>query len=77
MVPNSTTTTFFVESTDDIDNAVWLLRLTYLIHVARIQHRADATEKLAAIDVEQELTAAELSDRLRTIFENHLTEIQE
>lgn len=69
--PKSNYTTFSIDSQDDIDTAVWLLRVSYLYHVAHIQRREAADEKLLDIDVNQELADAAVSDDVRSIFEEH------
>lgn len=72
VAPNSPTgTTFYIESVADIDNAVWLLRLSYLHHVLDCQKNegTEADSELTDIDVEAELDELDPSDALRSAFE--------
>lgn len=72
VAPNSPTgTTFYIKSEDDIDSAVWLLRLSYLVHVLGLQKREGTklNPKLNDIDVNEELNELDPSDALRSVFE--------
>lgn len=70
VAPNSPTgTTFSIESEDDIENAVWLFRLSYLHHVLGLQKHENPNTKLSSINVEEELDELGPSDTLRSIFE--------
>ncbi|WP_247003444.1 luciferase family protein [Halosolutus gelatinilyticus] len=64
-----TATTYRIESADDVAHAVWLFRLSYLVHVAALQRDEEATPSLAAIDIEAELEALEPSDAIRRAFD--------
>jgi hypothetical protein len=69
-VPGSpTATTFHIESTDDIDHAVWLFRLSYLARVAYLQKRGETESNLIDIDVSEEVDKLALSDAVRSAFE--------
>lgn len=70
VVPSSNATTFRVESTDDIEQALALLRFSYLYQVIVLQKHGDVPPELAAIDVSNELTRIDVSDDLRAIFED-------
>lgn len=63
-----TATTFHIESVDDVDQAVWLFRLSYLVHLAILQKRNEAT-KLSDIDVRKEVNEFEPTDSIRSAFE--------
>jgi hypothetical protein len=62
-------TTFALESTDDIEQAVFLLRLSYLYHVSVLDRSPDTDERgeTIDIDVETEIQKLELSDELRAV----------
>ncbi|WP_277552422.1 luciferase family protein [Halobaculum limi] len=62
-------TTYYIESTDEFDHARWLLRLSYLYHVAVLQRTPAGSEELADVDVEAELAALAPSDTVRAAFE--------
>lgn len=64
-----TATTFRIDSAEDVDRAIWLFRLSYLIHVAVLQRSGEAKSALAALDLEDELDALEPSDAIRSAFE--------
>ncbi len=64
-----TGTTFYIKSEDDIDNAVWLFRLSYLHCVWSLQKREETNSNLANIAVEEELDKLDPSDALRSVFE--------
>ncbi|HET7324223.1 MAG TPA: luciferase family protein [Halococcus sp.] len=68
--PNSNATTFHVESDEDIEQALALLRFSYLYQVLVLQKRGNAPPELAAIDVRDELARMDASDDLRAIFED-------
>lgn len=66
--PESGWTTFHVEGADDVDGALWLLRLSYLSH-ARTVRRTDAGRNtLSNLDVDSELADLEPSDELRELL---------
>ncbi|MFC4440200.1 MULTISPECIES: luciferase domain-containing protein [Natrialbaceae] len=64
-----TATTFRIESTDDVDRAVRLFRLSYLVRVATLQEDVGAESDVTDIDVEKELDGLEPSDAIRRAFE--------
>jgi hypothetical protein len=66
--PESGWTTFHVEGPDDVDDALWLLRLSYLSHAAAMAKAAAAEEALSSLDVDAELDALEPSDELRALL---------
>lgn len=61
-------TTYRVESDED-DHARWLLRLSYLYHVAVLQKTPAGAEELADVDVDSELDALDVSPAVREAFE--------
>jgi hypothetical protein len=66
--PESGWTTFHVEGADDVDGALWLLRLSYLSH-AKAVHKTDAgRDALSGLGVDAELAALELSDGVRDLL---------
>ncbi|MFH5798265.1 luciferase family protein [Haladaptatus sp. CMAA 1911] len=65
--PESGWTTFRVEGPDDVDEALWLLRLSYLSHVAAMSDVADA-EIPTSLDVDAEFDALEPSGELRALL---------
>lgn len=68
------TTTFHIESTDDIDHVVWLFRLSYLARVAVLQKHKETGAKLMDIDVQEELDTLAPSDAVRHAFETAATD---
>ncbi|WP_231183900.1 luciferase family protein [Haladaptatus sp. DYF46] len=65
--PESGWTTFRVEGPGDVDEALWLLRLSYLSHVAAMSDVAD-TEIPSSLDVDAEFDALEPSGELRALL---------
>lgn len=72
VVPESNATTFHVESTDDVDRAVALLRISYLYHVSVLRRTAGSEGVVEGLDVEAALDELGLSDELRTVLTRHV-----
>ncbi|KTG10394.1 hypothetical protein AUR64_12565 [Haloprofundus marisrubri] len=72
VVPDSGWTTFRLRTDADLDAARWLLRLSYLYHVATLRRRAEFADVVGAVDVESELDAMEPSPRTRAVFDRVL-----
>jgi hypothetical protein len=62
-------TTYYVESAADYDHARWLLRLSYLYHVAVLQQTPAGAEEFVDVDVAAELDTMDLGDDVRAAFE--------
>lgn len=62
-------TLYIIESTNDIADAIWLFRLSYLVHVSLLQKRGKAEAALAELDVRNELDELEPTDAVRDAFE--------
>ncbi|MFC6964088.1 luciferase domain-containing protein [Halocatena marina] len=62
-------TTFALESEDDIEQAVFLLRLSYLYHVSSLDRETDTDEQVEImdLDVAAEISKLQLSDELHTV----------
>lgn len=69
VVPESGWTTCYVESEADVERCVWLLRLSYLYHVTTLKRTPAGAETFAEVDVSEELAALDVSDEIRTAFE--------
>lgn len=69
VIPNRATT-FTIESEDGIEQAVFLLRLSYIHHVRMLEQIPDTQELIDSIDLdmEAEIRQLNLSDELRTVF---------
>ncbi|SFR61098.1 luciferase domain-containing protein [Halogeometricum limi] len=68
LYPDSGWVTKYLHAESDVEQAVWLLRLSYLLHVAALQRRPDAEEAIRAVDVAAETAAMDLSAGLREMF---------
>lgn len=68
LYPDSGWVTKYLESDDDVDTAVDLLRLNYLYQVAALQRRETVDETIADLDVAAELDGMDLPDGLRELF---------
>jgi hypothetical protein len=62
-------TTFSIESPDDYDHARWLLRLSYLSHVAALSRTPAGAAEFDDVDVAAELERLDLGEELETAFE--------
>jgi len=69
VVPESGWTTRYIEDEDDVDRAIWLLRLSYLYHVNTLKKTPAGAEKFANVDVDEELAELEASDGVIEAFE--------
>ncbi len=66
--PESGWTTFHVERERDVDDALWLLRLSYLSHAKSLKNVDSGQKSLSALDVERELAGLGPSDELRAVL---------
>ena len=69
VVPESGWTTHYIEDEDDVENATWLLRLSYLYHVKTLKRTPAGAEKFEDIDVDEELDELGVSEGMRAAFE--------
>jgi len=68
---------FPVDTAADIDHAVWLFRLSYLYRAIVTPNRDAIDSDLAILDIEAELADMEMSNDLRTFFEDLLRQHRE
>ena len=66
VVPHSNSTTFHIESPDDIAHVVWLFRLSYLARLAALERRGELDSDM---DIQHELDELAPSDGVRDAFE--------
>lgn len=69
VVPESGWTTLYIEGTDDVDRAVWLLRVSYLYHVNNLKRTPAGADKFEDIGVREELDELGVSDEVYAKFE--------
>lgn len=69
VVPESGWTTRYVEDDADVEQAIWLLRLSYLYHVTNLKKTPKGAEMFAEIDVADELDELDTSEEVRAAFE--------
>ena len=67
LFPDSGWVTKYVETGTDRDEAITLLRLSYLVHVTGRQQRADPDPEIVTVDVAGEADALGLSSELRAL----------
>ncbi|WP_117591191.1 luciferase domain-containing protein [Haloprofundus halophilus] len=72
VVPDSGWTTFRIRTGADLEPARWLLRLSYLYHVATLRRRPELAGVVGDVDVEGELDAMSPSPRVRESFDRVL-----
>lgn len=69
VVPESGWTTRYIEDEDDVEKAIWLLRLSYLYHVNNLKQTPAGAEKFENVDVAAELDELGVSDEVGAAFE--------
>lgn len=69
VVPESGWTTLYVEDDEDVDRAIWLLRLSYLYHVNTLKKTPAGAENFENVDVAAELEALGVSEEVQAAFE--------
>jgi hypothetical protein len=69
VVPESGWTTRYVEDDDDVERAIWLLRLSYLYHVNNLKQTPAGAENFENVEVAAELEELGVSDDVRSAFE--------
>ncbi|WP_276300402.1 luciferase family protein [Halorussus lipolyticus] len=69
VVPESGWTTYYIKGEEDVERAIWLLRLSYLYHVNNLKKTPAGAEKFENVDVADELAELEISDDVRAAFE--------
>ena len=69
VVPESGWTTHYVEDDEDVQECIWLLRLSYLYHVNTLKKTPAGAEKFENVDVDAELDELGVSDEIRAAFE--------
>jgi len=69
VVPESGWTTCYVRDDEDVERCVWLLRLSYLYHVATLKKTPAGAETFAEVDVDEELAELGASDEVKAAFE--------
>jgi hypothetical protein len=66
--PNSGWVSYQIESDQDVDGALWLLRVAYLYHLITVRKRDGDHTELNAVDVETALAELDTSDELKQVF---------
>jgi len=69
IVPESGWTTHYIEDEDDVERAIWLLRLSYLYHVNNLKKTPAGAGKFENVDVADELAELEISEEVLAAFE--------
>ena len=69
-VPNSGWTSHRLRSEDDVDDGLWLLRLSYLYRALTQRRKPIGEAVLAEVDVPAELDDLGVSEQVRAVFEN-------
>ncbi|WP_267639714.1 luciferase domain-containing protein [Haloarchaeobius amylolyticus] len=67
LLTDSGWTTYYIESSDDFEHALWLVRLSYLYHVRVLQQRDGG--RFDDVDVAAELDALDVSEAVQAAFE--------
>jgi hypothetical protein len=67
VLPDSGWVSYRVHSDEDVDGALWLLRVSYLYHLIAIRKR-DEEHPGDTVDIDAELVELDMSDALRDVF---------
>lgn len=68
--PNTGWTSCQVRSTEDVQNALWLLRVSYLYRAVTRRQKPVGQAVLAEVDVAAELADLGVSEQLRAVFDD-------
>ncbi|HVO44447.1 MAG TPA: luciferase family protein, partial [Aggregatilineales bacterium] len=66
--PGTGLISFHLKSDRDIDNALWLLRLSYLRNLAQLRKRGLADASTESVDLEREIDNLNLSQAMRSLL---------
>lgn len=69
-VPNSGWTSYRLRSDDDVEDGLWLLRVSYLYRALTQRRKPIGEAVLADVDVAAELDDLDVSEQVRAVFEN-------
>jgi hypothetical protein len=69
IVPESGWTTHYIEANEDVEQAIWLLRLSYLYHVNNLKKTPAGAEKFEGIEVAEELDELGVGEEVQAVFE--------
>ena len=69
-VPESGWTSFTVDSADDVNDGLWLLRISHLYRALTKRNKPEGREVLENTDLEAELSEMDVSDAVMEIFAN-------
>lgn len=64
-----TATTLRLDSADDVDHAIWLFRLSYIVHVAILQKTGETNTELREIKSHKEIADLTSDTAIRSAFE--------
>ncbi len=65
LLPDTGWITFYIRSDADVEQAIWLFRLSYLFYASRSSSRVLVGD---AFDIQAAVDALHLSDEMRTVF---------
>jgi hypothetical protein len=68
VVPDSGWISYRIRSDEDIDGALWLLRVAYLYHVITMRKSEEEPSEIAAVDIDAELAELGVSNELHDAF---------
>ncbi|WP_247003439.1 luciferase family protein [Halosolutus gelatinilyticus] len=69
VVPDSGWISYYIRSDDDVDGALWLLRLSYLYQLVLLRKRTGDSLEKDGIDVDAELAELDTSDDVYRTFD--------
>jgi hypothetical protein len=68
VLPDSGWVSYRVRSDEDIDGALWLLRVAYLYHVVTMRKHEEEHPSGDAVDIDAALTELDVSDAVEHVF---------
>jgi Family of unknown function (DUF5519) len=68
VMPDSGWVSYRIQSDEDVDGALWLLRVAYLYHVITLQNREEGPPTGDAINIDTALAELDMSNTLENVF---------
>ncbi len=68
ILPESTWTSYWVKSDNDMQQAIWLFRVSYLRHLIQLSRHPERHEGLPQMDLSAEIDALQPSNELHRLF---------
>lgn len=73
VLPDSGWVSYRVHSDEDVEGALWLLRVSYLYHLIALRKRDEDYPEIDAVDVDTALAEMDVSNELHAVFSEQRT----